>query len=127
MFDFKKRQSVLVIEDDHVLINLITHRLTRHEKLRVISAVSGANGIKAAIREHPDLILLDWGLSDDLSGFDVLQNLKDDPDTCDIPVVMMTARNRVGEIEDCLANGAVDYLTKPVRLSEISEKIRQVL
>jgi CheY-like chemotaxis protein len=127
MFDFRKRRSVLVIEDDQVLINLIKHRLTRHEKMKVLSAPDGVSGLKAAIREHPDLILLDWGLSDELTGFDVLQNLKDDPDTCDIPVVMLTARNRVGEIEDCLASGAVGYLTKPARLSEISEKIRQVL
>lgn len=127
MFQFKRRRSVLVIEDDQVLTNLITHRLTRHEKMRVLCASGGMSGIEAAVREQPDLILLDWGLSDNLSGFDVLQNLKDDPDTCDIPVVMLTARKRVGEIEDCLANGAVGYLTKPARLSEISEKIRQVI
>ena len=113
MFDFRKRRSILVIEDDKVLANLIEHRLTRHEKMRVISAPCGVSGLEAAARERPDLILLDINLPG-MSGYQVLEKLSLLDETRDTPVIAITANAMNEDITNGNESGFKDYLTKPL-------------
>ncbi|HEX6986928.1 MAG TPA: response regulator, partial [Planctomycetaceae bacterium] len=74
----------------------------------------------------PDLILLDI-MMPKLSGYEVCQQLKADPKTKDIPVLMVTALNEAGDIEKAVAAGCDDFLSKPVNSLELKTRVRSLL
>jgi CheY-like chemotaxis protein len=85
---------------------------------RLLSAISGRTGIECAVRDVPDVILLDLHLPD-LQGDEVLNELKADPATAAIPVIVLSADASRGVIRRLLAGGAFAYLTKPIELAEL--------
>jgi signal transduction histidine kinase/DNA-binding response OmpR family regulator len=103
------QRTILVIDDDPETHLLVTENL-KPIHARFLSASTGAEGIEAARREHPDLILLDVRLPD-RQGWEVLHDLKADPGTADIPVIVVSVvdRESLG-----ISLGAADYLVKPV-------------
>ncbi len=104
---------VLYIEDN--LANLeVTQRLLQHlGDIEMVPALRAHAGLELAQREAPDLILLDLHLPD-LSGHEVLQRLKEDRRTCDIPVIIVSADATAGQVERLERAGALAYLTKPL-------------
>ena len=86
--------------------------------MRLLSAISGRAGLECAVRDVPDIILLDLNLPD-LQGEDVLSELKADPATAAIPVIVLSADASRGVIHRLLAGGAFAYLTKPIELAEL--------
>ncbi|OUS32137.1 hypothetical protein A9Q99_01660 [Gammaproteobacteria bacterium 45_16_T64] len=126
MFFKSSKKRVLVIDDDECMLRQVLFRLERHENVKVIKAKNGKKGILSAEKKEPDLIILDWMLPD-LRGPAVLKRLKKDAKTKDIPVLMLTGRNKVGDIEDAFRLGAEGYLTKPVMLQRLGEKVAQML
>ena len=116
---------ILVADDDPLIIRLLEHRL-RHRGYDVISAPDGETALDLAIREKPDLILLD-GMMPGLDGFEVLRRLKENPETMQIPVVMLTARNQEGDIVDGLTSGAADYMVKPFIPEELIARIQRIV
>ncbi len=116
---------ILVADDDPLIIRLLEHRL-RHRGYDVISAPDGETALDLAIREKPDLILLD-GMMPGLDGFEVLRRLKENPETIQIPVVMLTARNQEGDIVDGLTSGAADYMVKPFIPEELIARIQRIV
>jgi signal transduction histidine kinase/ActR/RegA family two-component response regulator len=108
---------VLCVEDN--LANLrFMQRLFRDRRERLEVAVQGQQGIDIAREIHPDLVLLDLNLPD-LDGDEVLAGLKSDPATADIPVVIISADATPRRREELIAAGAVDYLAKPVQVTEL--------
>jgi CheY-like chemotaxis protein len=89
---------------------------------RLLSAISGRTGIECAVRDLPDIILLDLHLPD-LNGDQVLNELKTDPATAGIPVIVLSADASRGVIRRLLAGGAFAYLTKPIELAELGEQL----
>ena len=89
-------------------------------------ATSGLDGLELARQQLPDLILLDWVLPD-ISGTDVLEQLKQTPSTAGIAIVMLTGRNLLGDVEQAFALGADGYMTKPISMSKLSSKINTLL
>jgi CheY-like chemotaxis protein len=87
---------------------------------RLLSVASGRAGLECAIRDLPDIILLDLHLPD-LQGDQVLNELKADPATAAIPVIVLSADASRGVIHRLLAGGAFAYLTKPIELAELGE------
>jgi len=90
----------------------------------VVTAVSGADALRAVRASRPDLVLLDVMLPDD-DGFEVVRRLRSAGP--DVPVIFVTARDGVRERVAGLALGADDYVTKPFSLDEVLERIRAVL
>ncbi|MCH8182179.1 MAG: response regulator [Proteobacteria bacterium] len=116
---------ILVADDDPLIIRLLEHRL-RHRGYDVISAPDGETALDLAIREKPDLILLD-GMMPGLDGFEVLRRLKENPETIQIPVVMLTARSQEGDIVNGLTSGAADYMVKPFIPEELIARIQRIV
>lgn len=118
--------DILVIDDDTSLQRLVKARLEKHEKVNISAALNGQDGLDLAIQNKPDLIILDWMLPD-IQGPDVLSELKTHQDTKKIPVLMLTGRNKIGEIEEVFSLGAEAYLTKPFSLQKLGEKVTTLL
>lgn len=118
--------TVLVIDDDESLQRLVKFRLEGHEKVKIMQTTDGENGLSRAVKNLPDLIILDWMLPD-IQGPEVLRQLKSQQETKHIPVLMLTGRNKIGEIEDAFSLGAEAYLTKPFSLQKLGEKVTEIL
>lgn len=121
-----KKVKVLIVDDDAFLSGIYATKLEL-EGFQVVSARDGEEGLKAAMREKPDLILLDV-LMPKLDGFEVLKRLKAEPDFKATPVIMLTNLGQKEDIEKGLADGAVDYLIKAHFVpAEAVDKIKKVL
>lgn len=119
-------KKILFIEDEGALQKVVGEVLTQ-EGYRVSSALDGEKGLAEAKSSHPDLILLDLILPK-VDGFSVLKELKENPDTQDIPVIVLTNLETAKDIEKILALGATTYLVKAnYRLEDIVVKIKEVL
>lgn len=97
----------------------------KQEGYEVVSALDGETGLKMAKTENPDLILLDLILPK-LYGLEVLKELKKDPKTKDIPVIVLTVLEGTEDVEKALELGATTYLIKAsYTLKEVVEKIKK--
>jgi PAS domain S-box-containing protein len=112
------RWIVLYIEDNLLNLELIQRILAQRPAIKLLSSMQGGLGIELAQRHRPDLILLDLHLPE-MSGEDVLRQLRDDPQTRDIPIVVISADATPGQIERLLQAGANDYVTKPFDMHEL--------
>jgi signal transduction histidine kinase/ActR/RegA family two-component response regulator len=116
------RLSILYIEDNPANVEVVSRFLRGRPNITLRSETSGRAGIECAVQDVPDLILLDLHLSD-LHGDQVLGELKAEPATAAIPVVVLSADASDGVIRRLLASGAFAYLTKPIELAELGELI----
>lgn len=122
----KNMKKILFIEDEQGLQKTFRDFLSR-EGYKVISALDGEIGWNLAKREKPDLILLDLILPR-MDGFKVLEELKKDPQTKEIPVIILTNLEGTKEVEKALELGATTYLVKAqYSLEDVLEKINQIL
>ena len=118
-------KRILVVEDERDMAELVAMRLKR-EHYEVSVAHDGVEGLDKVRATKPDLIVLDVMLPR-LSGIDLLRQLRDDPATSNIAVVMLTARGEEGDIVAGLQIGADDYVTKPFKMAELVARIAAVL
>lgn len=126
MTDAKPKVKVLIVDDDAFLSGIYATKLEL-EGFAVVSARDGDEGLRTALKETPDLILLDV-LMPKLDGFEVLKRLKADDTTKDIPVIMLTNLGQKEDVEKGLTEGAVDYLIKAHFVpAEAVAKIKKVL
>jgi two-component system response regulator MprA len=117
--------KVLVVDDEENIIEFIRLGL-RYEGFQVESASDGEQGITAAQRVNPDLIILDLMLPG-IDGLEVCRRLRANPTTRDIPVLMLTAKDEVRDRITGLRMGADDYLAKPFDFDELLERMRAIL
>ncbi|MGM9486732.1 HD-GYP domain-containing protein [Ideonella sp. YS5] len=116
------RQTVLIVDDTAENLSFLGELLRAEYAVRAAS--SGARALDLAARSpRPDLILLDI-MMPGLSGFDVLQRLKQSPATSDIPVIFATAMDSKDDERKGLVLGAVDYVTKPLHPSVVLARVR---
>jgi two-component system OmpR family response regulator len=114
---------LLVVEDEEMILELLSGSL-RFAGFDVVTAVSGAEALRAVQASRPDLVLMDVMLPDG-DGFEVVRRMRSSGP--DVPVIFVTARDGVRERVAGLALGADDYVTKPFSLDEVLERIRAVL
>lgn len=119
-------KKILFVEDESVLQKTFEKTL-REEGYEMISALDGETGFNLAKKEKPDLILLDLILPK-INGFEVLKKLREDPETKEIPVIILTNLERMSDIDKALELGATTYLVKvDYSLEEVVEKIKKSL
>ncbi|HWV40324.1 adenylate/guanylate cyclase domain-containing protein [Pseudorhodoplanes sp.] len=117
--------QILVIDDNASNRDLLARQLAR-DGHAVETAESGREGLAMAHERSFDLILLDV-LMPEMSGFEVLGTLKEDKQTTDIPVIMISALDEMDSIVRCIEAGAVDYLPKPFAPALLRARIRASL
>ena len=109
-------RTVLYIEDNMSNVQLVEQILSRRPAIQLLVATSGLHGLELVYTRQPNLILLDLNLPD-MNGLDILQQLKADPRTREVPVVVISADATPEHAEKLLAAGAHTYLTKPLNIS----------
>lgn len=117
--------KVLVIDDEESIVDLIKLGL-KYEGFQVEAAFDGPEGLAAAQRIDPDLIILD-SILPGVDGLEVLRQLRLNPVTLDVPVLMLTAKDKVQDKVTGLETGADDYLAKPFSFEEFVARIRAIL
>ena len=121
-----ERNKVLYIEDNLSNIRLVERVLARRDDVEVIPATQGRLGLALARDHQPKLVLLDLHLPD-MDGDEVLRQLRQDPLTSTIPVVMLSADATAGQIERLLAMGATAYLTKPLEVRDLLDLLAETI
>ncbi len=117
--------KILYVEDNEDNVYMLRRRLAKLG-YDVIVACDGEKGVESAIREKPDLILMDLGLPV-LSGWDAAQRLKSSAETKPIPIIALSAHALDGEREKALAAGCNEFETKPIDLARLLEKVSRLL
>ena len=117
--------TVLVVDDNPQNIELMQAYL---ESLNCVThvAVDGVQALAQVAALKPDLILLDI-MMPRMSGFEVCRRLKADPNFRDIPIIMVTALNELGDIERGVEAGTDDFLTKPINKLELLTRVKSLL
>ena len=118
-----EKRVILVVEDEHAISNFICRALSAND-YKPIPATSGKEGLSLFFSHSPDLVLLDLGLPD-MDGLDVLSQLSSLPN--EVPVIIISARDRESEKVKALDMGADDYVVKPFGVSELLARIRTTL
>lgn len=116
---------VLVVEDNAVNLELVA-ALLEEEGYQVLSASAAEAGLALALRERPDLILMDVQLPG-MTGYEVTRRLKADPATAAIPVIALTAHAMRGEEGRAKEAGCDAYLTKPLDTQIFRDTLRRLL
>jgi signal transduction histidine kinase/CheY-like chemotaxis protein len=119
-------QVVLYVEDNAASLKLVESILERRPNVKLVSTTQGRDGIEMAGKCKPDLALLDLNLPD-ISGLDVLRNLRENPATRGIPVIMITADATPGQGQRLLDAGAAAYLTKPIEIKQFLSIVDETL
>jgi len=121
-----KAKTVLYVEDNLSNLQLVEQILTHRPAIRLLTAMQGRLGLDLAREHRPDLILLDLNLPD-LHGSQMLSLLQADPQTQEIPVVMISADATPHQIEHFLAAGVRAYLTKPIDVKQFLQVMDEIL
>jgi len=116
-------KTVLYVEDNEYNLKIVRHLLGR-TSYRLIEAVDGQLGVETALRELPDLILMDIQLPK-LSGLDATRMLRADPKTAAIPIIVITSFALSGDDQKAKDAGASAYLAKPYSPRELLQMIRK--
>ncbi len=121
----EKTPVILVVDDNQQNLELLQAYL---EDLDCVTAPAkdGPTALSIVARDAPDLILLDV-MMPQMSGFEVCRRIKNDPATTNIPIIMVTALNELGDIERGLDSGSDDFVSKPVNKLELLTRVRTML
>jgi DNA-binding response OmpR family regulator len=120
------KKCIVYIEDDPEMLDLVELILNSHG-FDVHGAHGGREGIDLVHQEHPDLILLDL-MMPDLDGWDVYQQLKAEPETKEVPVIVITAKTQsIDKVLGLHIAKVDDYISKPFRPQELLDSIEKVL
>jgi two-component system cell cycle response regulator len=117
--------KVLIVEDNPQHLELLVAYMDGLN-CKVLTATDGMDGLEKVKAENPDLILLDI-MMPRMSGFEVCRKLKSAPATRDIPIIMVTALNELGDIERGVECGTDDFISKPVNRLELVTRVKSLL
>jgi len=116
---------ILLVEDDHALVELLTFNL-RREEFTVEATADGEDALLIARESAPDLVILDW-MIEGVSGIEVCRRLRRLNETANVPIIMLTARTEEADRVRGLETGADDYITKPFSPKELVARVSAVL
>jgi two-component system phosphate regulon response regulator PhoB len=121
----KHQTKVLIIDDEPDIVEFVSYNLQR-ERFETLQAGDGPAALRLAREFLPDLILLDLMLPG-INGLEVCRQLRQVPETCEIPIIMLTAKGEEADIVTGLEIGADDYVPKPFSMRLLLARIRAVL
>jgi two-component system, OmpR family, alkaline phosphatase synthesis response regulator PhoP len=119
------QSTVLIVDDNPQNVELLQAFL-ESLPVKIVTAADGVEALEQVQKHNPDLILLDI-MMPRMSGFQVCKKLKGDPQTKDIQVLMVTALNELGDIEQATECGTDDFVSKPVNKFELLTRVRSLL
>ena len=119
------KEKILVVDDEEDIRELVKYNLAR-EGFKIFCASTGEKALKKARSKLLDLIILDLMLPG-IDGLEVTKNLKNDPKTENIPIIMLTAKGEEADIVTGLELGADDYITKPFSPRVLIARVRAVI
>jgi DNA-binding response OmpR family regulator len=119
------RPTILIVDDDEVLAEVLSRRLEQ-QGFETLTADSGQSGLAKARRQRPDLVVLDLRLPDS-DGFCICEELADSSDTCTIPVIILSGLEQPDILRRCRAVGCQYFLRKPYDPNVLLLLIRQAL
>ena len=118
-------KTVLIVDDEPVNLQVILNLLIL-EGYDVVAATNGREALERIRTARPDLVILDVMLPE-ISGYEVCRAIRNEESLSDLPVLMLTARNRPGDVITGLEAGANDYVTKPVDRQELIARVRALI
>jgi len=122
------KKKILIVDDEQDLLDFVKLRLEANN-YSVVVATDSEQALAIVKKEKPDLILLDI-LMPKIDGFKVCQLLKKDPLTTNIPIIMLTAKDRANDIKQAKQAGASGYIVKPfdahTLLSDINDQLNKI-
>jgi CheY-like chemotaxis protein len=121
----EKLPIILVVDDNQQNLELIQAYLEDLD-CETLAAYDGVEALETVAENKPDLVLLDV-MMPKMSGFEVCRRLKSNPDTEDIPIIMVTALNEFGDIERGIDSGTDDFVSKPVNRLELLTRVKTML
>jgi len=116
--------KILVVEDNFDLRSFLSRELSTH--FEIVVAADGRQGLEAAQRERPDLIISDV-MMPGMDGFEMCRRIREDPTLAGTPIIILTAKAGTDALVEGLEGGADDYVTKPFGLAELRARIRTLL
>lgn len=116
----------ILLVDDSATVLMMERMILAAERVELITAKNGIEAQQMAKLEHPDLILMDIVMPE-LNGLEACKAIRQDPETRDIPIILVTTRGEADSIQQGYDNGCNDYITKPVNSSELLRKVRNYL
>ena len=119
------KEQILVVDDEEDILELVRFNLLK-EGYQVICAATGEKAVEIARSELPDLVVLDLMLPG-MDGLEVAKFLKNDPETQNIPIIMLTAKVEESDVVTGLELGADDYVTKPFSPRVLMARVKAAL
>lgn len=120
-----ERKKILLVDDSSTTL-MMEKMILNQGSFEVITAVNGEEAVQRAIDEKPDLILLDIVMPV-MDGFEACRKLREAEETSATPIIMVTTRGEVQNIEQAYSAGCNDYVTKPISGLELMTKIKSLL
>jgi DNA-binding response OmpR family regulator len=117
--------TILVVDDDPVILKLLEVNFEM-EGFTVLVAHDGEEGIEVARQDRPDVIVSDI-MMPKRSGLELVSELKGDPDTSDIPIILLSAKAQNADVRTGLDSGADDYVTKPFEPLDLVDRVNALL
>ena len=121
-----KKAHVLIVDDNLQNLEVLEVYIEEMPEVRISRATNGIEALDIISKDKPDLILLDI-MMPKMSGFELCKQIKTNPNTRDIIIVMVTALNETADVERATACGTDDYLTKPIGRKALIELVRTQL
>jgi DNA-binding response OmpR family regulator len=118
-----KNPTILVVDDEQKLLDLIAFRL-QHLGYKVLTGKSGEEALEILKTQHPDLIILDIAMPG-MDGLSVCARLRGSQEFASIPILMLTARSGVDDVNRAITMGADDYIVKPYDPAILETKLRR--
>lgn len=122
--DSRKKPTVLIVDDDAEICDYLTGQLGKD--YHVFTAKNGREAFFKIGEVHPQLIVSDVVMPE-MNGVELCRKIKETPETAHLPVILLTAKSAVSQIEEGLNTGADDYITKPFNISLLKARIRNIL
>jgi len=117
--------KILIAEDERDIRDLITFTL-RFAGHDVVAAANGEEAVEKALKEKPDLVLMDVRMPR-MTGYEACKKMKADENIKHIPVVFLSAKGQESEVNAGLDAGAVEYILKPFSPDQLTERVRTIL